>query len=94
MDYFKASLELHRKFKGKIAIHSKMPVRSKDDLATVYSPGVAEPCRAIAADPEAAYEYTIKGNTGLQLTLNDNSKILFGTNKKEELSNVIKTLNK
>lgn len=63
MDYFKASLELHRKFKGKIAIHSKMPVRSKDDLATVYSPGVAEPCRAIAADPEAAYEYTIKGNT-------------------------------
>lgn len=38
--------------------------------------------------------YTIKGNTGLQLTLNDDSKILFGTNKKEELSNVIKTLNK
>lgn len=63
MDYFKAALELHRKFKGKIAIHSKMPVRSKDDLATVYSPGVAEPCRAIAADPEAVYEYTIKGNT-------------------------------
>jgi len=63
MDYFKASLELHRRFKGKIAVVAKMPVRSKDDLATVYSPGVAEPCRAIAADPEAAYEYTIKGNT-------------------------------
>jgi malate dehydrogenase (oxaloacetate-decarboxylating) len=63
MDYFKAALELHRKFKGKIAIRSKMPVRTKDDLATVYSPGVAEPCRAIAADPEAVYEYTIKGNT-------------------------------
>ena len=63
MDYFKAALELHSKFKGKIAIRSKMPVRTKDDLSTVYSPGVAEPCRAIAADPEAAYEYTIKGNT-------------------------------
>lgn len=41
----------------------KMDVRSKEDLSLVYSPGVAEPCRAIAADPEKVYDYTIKSNT-------------------------------
>lgn len=40
-----------------------MPVRTKDDLSTVYSPGVAAPCEAIARDPEAVWEYTIKSNT-------------------------------
>jgi malate dehydrogenase (oxaloacetate-decarboxylating) len=63
MDYYKAALELHKKHKGKIAITPKMAVNTKDDLATVYSPGVAEPCRAIAADPATVYDYTIKGNT-------------------------------
>lgn len=63
MDYFAESLQLHRKHHGKIAIRSKMPVRTKDDLATVYSPGVAAPCEAIARDPEAVWEYTIKSNT-------------------------------
>jgi len=62
-DYFKASLALHKEHRGKIEIHSKVEVNSKDDLSTVYSPGVAEPCRAIAANPEAVYDLTIKGNT-------------------------------
>jgi len=63
MDYFKESLHLHSRLKGKIATHNKLDVRTKEDLSLVYSPGVAEPCRAIAADPEKVWEYTIKGNT-------------------------------
>lgn len=63
MDYFQESLNLHRSLKGKIRVSAKMDVRSKDDLSLVYSPGVAEPCRAIAEDPENVYKYTIKSNT-------------------------------
>ncbi len=63
MDYFKAALELHKRYRGKISVVPKMPVKTKDDLATVYSPGVAEPCREIAKNPETVYDYTIKGNT-------------------------------
>jgi malate dehydrogenase (oxaloacetate-decarboxylating) len=62
-DYSNDSLILHRKHKGKIAIRSKIAVKTKEDLSIVYSPGVAAPCLAIAANPEAAYEYTIKANT-------------------------------
>lgn len=63
MDYFKESLNLHKRLKGKIRVQGKMDVRTKEDLSLVYSPGVAEPCRAIANDPEAVWDYTIKGNT-------------------------------
>lgn len=63
MDYYKAALALHKQHKGKICVKPKMPVKTKDDLSTVYSPGVAEPCRVIANDPSTVYEYTIKGNT-------------------------------
>ncbi|MBV6440010.1 MAG: NAD-dependent malic enzyme [Saprospiraceae bacterium] len=62
-DFSNDSLELHRKHKGKISVRSKIPVNTKDDLSTVYSPGVAAPCEAIAANPEDVYTYTIKGNT-------------------------------
>lgn len=62
-DYSKDSLELHLKHKGKISVRSKIPVNTKDDLSTVYSPGVAAPCEAIAANPDDVYKYTIKGNT-------------------------------
>jgi len=62
-NYSEDSLELHRKYKGKISVRSKFPVNTKDDLSTVYSPGVAAPCQAIAANPEEVYTYTIKGNT-------------------------------
>ena len=63
MDYFKESLNLHRRLKGKIRVNPKIDVRTKEDLSLVYSPGVAAPCKAIAEDVEAVYDYTIKSNT-------------------------------
>ena len=63
MDYFKKSLELHREHRGKIELASKVVVKDKHDLSTVYSPGVAEPCKAIAENPELVHELTIKSNT-------------------------------
>jgi len=63
MDYFKKSLELHAKKKGKLEIKSKLPLNNKTDLSLAYTPGVAEPCREIAKDPTKAYKYTIKGNS-------------------------------
>ena len=74
MDYFEQSLNLHRSLKGKIRVSAKMDVRSKEDLSLVYSPGVAAPCRAIAADPEDVYKYTIKSNTVAIVT--DGSAVL------------------
>lgn len=62
-DYYKKSIELHKKIKGKIGITNKTEVNSKEDLAVVYSPGVAQPCLAIQEKPELAYDYTIKGNS-------------------------------
>lgn len=63
MDYYKDSLFLHEKLRGKIGTKIKMTVRTKDDLSLVYSPGVAEPCRKIAENKEDVYKYTMKGNT-------------------------------
>ena len=63
MDFFKESLNLHKRLKGKIRMTPKMDVRNKEDLSLVYSPGVAEPCREIARNPEAVWDYTIKSNT-------------------------------
>jgi len=63
MDIYQRSLELHKKLKGKIRVQSSMEVRSTDDLSLVYSPGVAEPCRAIAENPDSVYDYTMKGNS-------------------------------
>ncbi|MFT5999919.1 MAG: malate dehydrogenase (oxaloacetate-decarboxylating) [Neolewinella sp.] len=74
MNYFEESLNLHRTLKGKIRVSPKMDVRSKDDLSLVYSPGVAAPCEAIAANPDDAYKYTIKGNTVAIVT--DGSAVL------------------
>ena len=62
-DIYQQSLEMHSENKGKLATHSKVPMETATDLARAYSPGVAEPCRAIAADPEAMYEVTGKGNS-------------------------------
>ena len=58
-----ASLRLHEKHKGKIEVRSKVPLNDHLDLSAAYTPGVAEPCRRIADDPELAYRYTIKSNT-------------------------------
>lgn len=57
------ALELHEKWKGKLETTSKCPIKSREDLALAYTPGVAEPCKVIAEDREAAYKYTIKSNT-------------------------------
>lgn len=63
MDVYEKALELHKQWKGKIGTDVKALVKSKEDLSYAYSPGVAEPCREIAADEDKAYEYTIKANT-------------------------------
>lgn len=57
------ALQLHEKWNGKIITNSKCQVKSREDLALAYTPGVAEPCREIAKNPENAYKYTIKANT-------------------------------
>jgi malate dehydrogenase (oxaloacetate-decarboxylating) len=56
------ALKLHADNQGKISVVSKVPVRDARDLSLAYSPGVAEPCKEIAADQEAVYTYTNKGN--------------------------------
>ena len=57
------ALLLHEEWKGKLETTSKAKVASREDLALAYTPGVAEPCKVIAGNPEAAYRYTIKSNT-------------------------------
>ncbi len=57
------ALKLHEKLRGKIEVHPKIEVKTKHDLALVYTPGVAEPCRRIARDKSLAYKYTMKSNT-------------------------------
>ena len=57
------ALELHEKWNGKLDTVSKVQVKTREDLALAYTPGVAEPCKVIAEDPEAAFRYTIKSNT-------------------------------
>jgi len=57
------AFELHEKWNGKLDTVSKVQVKTREDLALAYTPGVAEPCKVIAEDPEAAYRYTIKSNT-------------------------------
>ena len=57
------ALELHKEWNGKIETVSKTPVKSREALSLAYTPGVAEPCKVIANDKEAAYTYTIKANT-------------------------------
>lgn len=56
------ALAMHEKWRGKIEIHTRCPVGNKEDLALAYTPGVAEPCRAIAAEPELSYMYSRRGN--------------------------------
>ena len=57
------ALELHKQWNGKLETVAKAPVKSREDLSYAYTPGVAEPCRVIAKDKEAAYTYTMKANT-------------------------------
>ena len=57
------AIQKHKEWCGKIETVSKTPVKSREDLAIAYTPGVAEPCKEIAKDKELAYTYTIKQNT-------------------------------
>ena len=56
-------LQLHEEWNGKFETTPKMDIATREDLALAYTPGVAEPCKVIAKDKEAAYKYTIKANT-------------------------------
>ena len=62
MDYNKAALEMHESHHGKVGIVSKVEVKTRDDLSTAYTPGVAEPCRKIKENPDDVYKYTFKSN--------------------------------
>lgn len=68
------ALLLHEKWNGKLETISKTPVKSREDLSLAYTPGVAEPCKVIAKDKEAAYKYTIKSNT--VAVISDGSAVL------------------
>lgn len=57
------ALHLHEEWNGKFETTPKMKIQTREDLALAYTPGVAEPCKVIAKDKEAAYKYTIKSNT-------------------------------
>ena len=57
------ALLMHEKWNGKLETVSKTPVKTREDQAIAYTPGVAEPCKVIAQDKEAAYKYTMKANT-------------------------------
>lgn len=57
------ALELHKEWKGKISTEAKCEVKTREDLALAYTPGVAEPCKVIQEDPKEAYTYTLKQNT-------------------------------
>ena len=74
MNYFEKSLNLHKKLQGKIETHLKTPILTKEDLSTVYSPWVAEPCREIAKDKAKIYDYTLKANT--VAVISDGSAVL------------------
>ena len=63
MSAIEQALEMHEKWNGKIETTAKAHVNTREDLAIAYTPGVAEPCKVIAKDPDAAYQYTMKANT-------------------------------
>ncbi len=74
MDYNQAALEMHEARHGKVAVQSKVKVENRDDLSTAYTPGVAEPCRRIHANPRDVYRYTAKGN--LVAVVSDGTAVL------------------
>ncbi len=63
MTYGELSIQMHKKNKGKLELASKVDIRTKDDLSTAYTPGVAQPCIEINKDAKLVYDYTLKNNT-------------------------------
>src|SRR3989338_10583446 len=74
MDFSRESLELHRKFGGKVEIRSKVPLATREDLSLAYTPGVGQVSVEIGKDPALAYDYTIKRNT--VAVISDGSAVL------------------
>lgn len=74
MNMNEKALLLHEQWNGKLQTTSKCTVKSREDLALAYTPGVAEPCKVIANDKDAAYKYTIKSNT--VAVISDGSAVL------------------
>ena len=73
-DYNRMAIEMHEKNHGKIEVAPKVSVQTKEDLAVAYTPGVAEPCRRIAANKEDVYKYTAKRN--LVAVVSDGTAVL------------------
>ena len=67
-DIYEKSLLAHAQWKGKLSVGLKCELKNKDDLSLAYTPGVAQPCLAIKANPEAVYQYTWKGNSVAVIT--------------------------
>ena len=63
MDFYEEALKRHEAHHGKVEVVSKLPIETQDELSVAYTPGVAEPCRKIAENPDDAYRYTCKANT-------------------------------
>lgn len=74
MNYNEMALKMHEEHKGKISVTSKVAVKTRDDLSTAYTPGVAEPCRKIRDDKSEVYRYTAKGN--LVAVVSDGTAVL------------------
>lgn len=74
MNHGERSLIIHEQLRGKVAVHCKIKIETQDDLALAYTPGVAAPCEAIAADPERVWDLTMKRNTVAVVT--DGSAVL------------------
>lgn len=74
MDLREKALQMHKEWHGKLETIAKSKVNSREDLAIAYTPGVAEPCKVIAEDKEAAYTYTMKANT--VAVISDGSAVL------------------
>ena len=74
MNFNEEALKLHAEHKGKIEVISKVPVKTRDDLSTAYTPGVAEPCRKIHENKNDVYKYTAKGN--LVAVVSDGTAVL------------------
>ena len=71
---YQEALDLHEKYRGKIELHAKVPLKTRRDLARAYTPGVAAVCRAIEKDRDLVYRYTMKANTVAIVT--DGSAVL------------------
>jgi malate dehydrogenase (oxaloacetate-decarboxylating) len=73
-DVYTESLELHEKYRGKIEVHSKVPIKNRRDLSLAYTPGVGAVCKEIHRDKNLAYKYTLKANT--IAIVSDGSRVL------------------